>query len=206
MVADTLSTMASQEVPSMKPASRKAGRDHNEDRDSASPAIVSELFFGTLRGIGDSYQASTISKNTREEVLWKNARRPWRRSSMWLLIRVALQLTITRSADGSRDVYKNVMLFIMGRVLSSALNVSLLADYDVGVPLGLFQNLLLPSLTQMSQLSSAESYLASRKGKLPSSLLFDVKNQQSFAARYYDASESHQLLQQTIAPGRNREA
>ncbi|KAF2170452.1 hypothetical protein M409DRAFT_51492 [Zasmidium cellare ATCC 36951] len=400
MVANTLSTMASQEVPSMKPESRKAGRRHNEDRDSASPAIVSELFFGMLRGIGDSYEATTVSKNTREEVLWKNALRPWRRSSMWLLIRVALQLTITRSPDGSRDVHKNVMLFTMSRVLSSALHISLpselyhimnakldrrrqklvrttslhasvatavekalqssfakistrwaslqandalkvhmddlksldfeadtrvelraldeyirsisdrqisgsgsrftpstnllrndssklpplpkdttdeysasnlrqfedwvarhlqawtkkcditnagkqlddlmkeyrglaqrlyrqspehlsamiltivelwiacdhiavrncalLADYDPDIPPEAFQNLLLPSLNQMHRLTTAESYLASRKGKLAPYLLFDIKSPQGFGARFFDSSESHQQLQRTI--------
>ena len=47
--------------------------------------------------------------------------------------------------------------------------------------------------------SDSESYLASRKGKFPSSLLLDTKSKQSFAARFYDTSESHKLLRQTIA-------
>lgn len=47
-IFNTLCTMASQEVPGMKPESKKAGRNHDEDRDSTKPAIVSELFFGML--------------------------------------------------------------------------------------------------------------------------------------------------------------
>lgn len=120
MIADTLSTMTDQEVSTMKPESRKAGRNHTEDRDSARPEIISELFFGVLKGIGSPYQATSISKNTREEVLWNNARRPWRRTPIWLMIRVVLQLIITRSKDGSRSGYKNVMLLIMTHVLNTA--------------------------------------------------------------------------------------
>ena len=91
-IANTLTTMSHQIVPGMQPQTKKAGASHDEDRDSTRPAIVSELFFGMLRGIGSTYQTSSLSKNTREEVLWKQARRPWRRSPMWLLIRVTLQL------------------------------------------------------------------------------------------------------------------
>ncbi|KAK4495018.1 hypothetical protein PRZ48_013345 [Zasmidium cellare] len=408
-VAGTLSTMASQEVPGMKPESKKTGISHTEDRDSTRPAIVSELFFGMLRGIGNLHNASCISKNTRDEVIFNNARRPWRRSPMWLLVRVVLQLTITRSADGSREAYKNVMLFIMSRVLSVAQdadlpselysimiakisrrqqkllatdsksdtlatdsksdtvtetiaatlkasfakicnrwaslqaadaakvdmeglksldfeadthvkldsldtylramknrqssgpdtkftpttgllkskadelpplpkavnndyaasnlqqfedwiarnlqawtkqcdvrhackqlgdlakeyhsiaesfyknspehtsvmlltmlelwvacdqaavqNCSMLADYQIEIPTGMLQNLLLPSFSQMRRLSEVESYLASRQGKLSAALLFDAGSQNSFPARFFDSSQSLQLLQHNI--------
>jgi len=129
MVAQTLATMSVQKVSSMQEVSRKARTDHDEDRDTASPAAVSELFFGMLRGIGETkYTTFAISKHTRDEVLWKDARRPWRRSSMWLLLRATLQLTITRASDGSTALYKNVLLLLMKRLLSLARQLDISAE------------------------------------------------------------------------------
>ncbi|KXT06191.1 hypothetical protein AC578_1431 [Pseudocercospora eumusae] len=100
--------------------SKKAQKTHEEDRDTNSPAMVSELFLSVLRGMGEAYPASSIMKKTREEVLYDNAKAPWRRSPMWLLIRVTLQLVLTRSRGGSYNLYKLVMLSIMGHIVRAA--------------------------------------------------------------------------------------
>ena len=113
-----LSTMSGQSVPEMQTCSKKISTTHEEDRDTPRPVIVSELFLGMLRGIGAPHYTTSVTKRTREEVLFNYARKPWRRSAMWLLVRVALQLTILRSPDGSLALYKNVILFIMCRLLS----------------------------------------------------------------------------------------
>lgn len=120
-ISNMLSTMCQQPVAEMQPQSRKARGDHDEIRDTAYPGIISELFFGFLTGFGDVVSVSAISKNTREEVFWKDAETPWRRSSMWLLIRVVLQLILTRSEDGSRMLYKESMAFIMCQYLEASL-------------------------------------------------------------------------------------
>jgi len=127
-ISRMLSTMSHQNAPGMQPQTKKAGANHDEDRDSTQPSIISELFFGIIRGIGATHSSSTVSKNMREEVLWKNARRPWRRSPMWLLIRVALQLVISRSENGSRTLYKKVMVFIMSQILDAARRFDLPAE------------------------------------------------------------------------------
>ncbi|CAK1363128.1 unnamed protein product [Cercospora beticola] len=121
-IAATLSRMCHQSVPGMQPVSWKAGFSHEEGRDTASPAAVTELFFGFVKGL-ESTSAITVSqitKNTRDEVLWNQAKGPWRRASMWLLIRVALQLVISRSPGGSRDFYKEVMVYIMSFTLQTS--------------------------------------------------------------------------------------
>lgn len=119
-IANTLTTMCHKKVPGMQPTSQKAGSKHDEHRDTTHPAAVSELFMGILKSIGNPATVSTIAKNTRDEVLWDDAEFPWRRSPMWLLIRVALELVITRSSDGSPTLYKEVMVFIMTHILVSA--------------------------------------------------------------------------------------
>lgn len=98
----------------------KTGIRHDESRDTTNPAVVSELFMGVLKGIGSAVTVSSISKNTRDEVLWKQAAAPWRRSPMWLLIRVSIQLVVSRSSDGSHAVYKEIMVFIMSHILKSS--------------------------------------------------------------------------------------
>lgn len=60
------------------------------------------------------------SQNTREEVLWLNSKMPWRRSSLWLWIRVALQLVIQRlraKEEVTEDLYKHFMIYYMGATL-----------------------------------------------------------------------------------------
>ena len=113
MVATTLETMCQQTAPGMQPQSKKKDNKHDENRNTTNPAMVSELFFGVLEGMGESLSVAAISKNTRDEVLWSNAKEPWRRSPMWLLIRVALQLVITRAPDGSLYLYKEFMVFMI---------------------------------------------------------------------------------------------
>lgn len=120
VIANTLSTMGIEAVPSMQPLSHKSGKKHGEHRDTTNPALVTELFMGFLRGFGRPIRLSTISKNTRDEVLWNAAEAPWHRSPMWLLIKVVMHLVITRSPGGTNCAFKRVMVFIMSQVLDSA--------------------------------------------------------------------------------------
>lgn len=67
-----------------------------------------------------------IQKHSREEVLWENAKLPWHRSPLWLLVRVTMQLLFHRSdsADGSIGVqgYKLFILHLLATVLDKALS------------------------------------------------------------------------------------
>ncbi|KAK4550978.1 hypothetical protein LTR86_011319, partial [Recurvomyces mirabilis] len=128
-VAHTISLMSSTAVPEMQPQSKKARQSHNEDRDTTDPGLVSELLIGgVLRGFGSAAKVSSILKKTREEVLWDNARRPWRRSSMWLLLRVVIQLIVERAPDGSRPIYKEIMICIMSNILERAMKPTMPSD------------------------------------------------------------------------------
>ena len=89
----------------------KAGSKVREVRESAHPRSISELLMGILRGIGQPASVDRITKRIADEVLWKDALRPWRRSPLWLVIRVALQTSL----DG--DMYKTFMLFFHTHIL-----------------------------------------------------------------------------------------
>lgn len=63
-----------------------------------------------------------IQKNTREEVMWLDCRSPWRRSALWLLVRVILQLTFHRSSIEANvgNLYKQFMVFFMATIVDKA--------------------------------------------------------------------------------------
>ncbi|KAK1255540.1 hypothetical protein MKX08_009535 [Trichoderma sp. CBMAI-0020] len=117
-LANTIATMSHQEVSQMKPKIAKAGDQHIEERDTTTPTIVTDFLVAGLRAIGQPSQGSRIWKNTREEVLWSDADSPWRRSPVWLLVRVAIQLYLSRSAS-NKGLYKEFMVFFMAYILQS---------------------------------------------------------------------------------------
>ncbi|KAH6952351.1 hypothetical protein BKA56DRAFT_638451 [Ilyonectria sp. MPI-CAGE-AT-0026] len=116
----TLEKMSHQTVQETKNKVRKAKQEHDEDRETVDPRIVTDLLPSMLRGAGKQVSVPGICKNTREEVLWSNSKLPWRRSPVWLLIRVGLQLTMTRLARKDKGLYKEFMAFLMAQVLDVA--------------------------------------------------------------------------------------
>jgi hypothetical protein len=102
----------------------KAKSTIREERDTTHPRYITELLTGILRGFGSIADIPRIRKRIGDDVLWDSAKLPWRRSPLWLVIRVALQTTLERSALG-RTTYKSFMLFFMARLTSLAL------DYDL---------------------------------------------------------------------------
>ena len=74
-------------------------------RDTSHPRYITELLTGILRSLGHPADIVRITKRVGDESEWS-----WRRSSLWLLIRVAIQTSLGRSALG-HDTYKNFMLF-----------------------------------------------------------------------------------------------
>lgn len=119
-VANTMATMSHQRVAQVIPKARKAGQSHEEERDTASPAVVTELLASILLGFGREVSAQGIRKHTREEVLWNNSKLPWRRSPTWLLVRVTLQLSFQRLALLDKDIYKKFMVYFMAQILETA--------------------------------------------------------------------------------------
>ncbi|KAI1660392.1 hypothetical protein F4813DRAFT_292940 [Daldinia decipiens] len=119
-VAYTLTKMTHQSAPDTQPQVRKSNKMHDEDRDTTHPKMITELFFAFLLSMGNEVEVTKIWKNTREEVFWQDAELPWRRSALWLLIRVVLQLLFTRSASSPTcpdHIYKAFMIYFMAQIL-----------------------------------------------------------------------------------------
>ncbi|PYH42617.1 uncharacterized protein BP01DRAFT_404617 [Aspergillus saccharolyticus JOP 1030-1] len=119
IMAQTLAKMSYQPAVGTMAKVHKAGELHDEDRDTTHPKMVTELFMAFLRSVCTDTQAVQIMKNTRDDVMWLNSRRPWRRSSLWLMARVVLQLCFRRftTFHETDDMYKHVMVYFLGSML-----------------------------------------------------------------------------------------
>ena len=105
----------------------KAGSTVIEERDTPHPRYITQLLTDILRGMGQVAEVTRISKRIGDDVLWDHARKPWRRSPLWLVIRVALQTTLHRESSGHNE-YKTFMVFLMAKILGEVLNEGFSSD------------------------------------------------------------------------------
>jgi hypothetical protein len=111
------------------PIVKKARSNVVETRDTVNPRFVNEMLTGILRAVGQPLDVSRFYKHTREDVLWNDSFKPWRRSPLWLFLRVILQTSLMRNDDEQLHFrYKSFMLFFMAHVLNCALEASLPSD------------------------------------------------------------------------------
>ena len=94
------------------PTASKAGSVVNEVRESAHPKYISELLVGILRGYGQPAVVDRITKRIGDEILWNNTYKPWRRSPLWLILRVTLQSSLR-----AEYLYKSFTLFFHTHLL-----------------------------------------------------------------------------------------
>jgi hypothetical protein len=99
VLAQFLATLDVSTLKEAWPVVIKAHSQTPEIRDSIHPKFITEMLTGILRGIGQPVNAARIHKRTRDDVLWNNVPKPWRRSPLWLLLRVALQTSLGTEAD-----------------------------------------------------------------------------------------------------------
>ena len=119
-LAQAITKMSHQLGPDSQPKVWKADQEHEEMRDTAHPCLITEHLMSFLRAVGKPKEVSMIWKNTREEVLWSQNLLPWRRSSLWLLVRVVMQLGFSRAVTpttASAGMYKAFMVFLLARIL-----------------------------------------------------------------------------------------
>ncbi|CAE6448122.1 unnamed protein product [Rhizoctonia solani] len=122
-VANILSQMNTEVFDKACPTTHKAGTDVRESRNSINPNYFIQFFFGYLRGMGTLLDPSRFDKRLADEVLWRNVKNPWRRSPIWLVIRVALQTSLN-----SKTLYKHFMAYFHASIISQYYKQSLLSN------------------------------------------------------------------------------
>jgi hypothetical protein len=111
-LANFLTQMDVDRLPDAQATTTKAGSKVPETRGTTHPLYISQLLIMILRGMGNEATVNRITKRLADEVCWNKALNPWRRSSLWLVLRVATQTT----AD-SCETYKAFMVFFQARLL-----------------------------------------------------------------------------------------
>ena len=117
--ADFLEKMKRETLAAAAATAKKAGEKLSEERETAHPKFITELLTGILRAVGQVASVERFIKRVGDEVLWDNAKIPWRRSPLWLVIRVSLQMVL-----GVRE-YKSFMVYFMARILNQATRKSI---------------------------------------------------------------------------------
>jgi hypothetical protein len=121
-IAGTIAKMATQSAPGFQPQARKNGKNEDEYRDTTAPGLVTDFLMTVITVLGETTDVKRITKATREDVLWDRCRQPWRRSPLWLLVRVVLQLYFTRNAANLQspdNIYKAFMICMLSRLLGT---------------------------------------------------------------------------------------
>jgi len=84
---------------------------------SVHPRYISELLMGILRGYGHPAVVDRITKRIGDEVLKDSSRMPWKRSPLWLVLRVSLQTSLHAS-----NIYKHFILFFHAHLLRTCIH------------------------------------------------------------------------------------
>jgi len=98
------------------PTTSKARTVVQEVRETVHPRYISGLLVGILRGFGQPAIVDRITKRIGDEVLWRDAYKPWRRLPLWLVLRVTLQTSLHID-----NLYKHFMLFFHAHLLRKCL-------------------------------------------------------------------------------------
>ncbi|KAF9011492.1 hypothetical protein BDZ89DRAFT_1077751 [Hymenopellis radicata] len=143
-LASFIAQMNCDELPGSATHSRKAGSSQIERRDTAHPRYISDLLICVLAALGGEGNpivdaAHRVQKRIADDVLWRDALAPWRRSSLWLVIRVAIQTTLENLWE-----YKAFLLYAMSDialkiVTEQAWTFDKLHCFDPEVPLFVFE-------------------------------------------------------------------
>ncbi|KAI6110733.1 hypothetical protein EDD17DRAFT_1828231 [Pisolithus thermaeus] len=102
------------------PKTSKGGSTVSDARDTVLPRYITELLTVILRAVGRPTEVQRIKKRIGDDVVWHDARLPWRRSPLWSTIRAVLQTTLVRNGLGL-DGYKAFMLFFMNGLAGEAI-------------------------------------------------------------------------------------
>ncbi|KAK4175214.1 hypothetical protein QBC36DRAFT_355360 [Triangularia setosa] len=127
---DVLCKLTKVPIAAFRPKTRKANTDHNENRDTVSPTLVTGWLVGVLRGLGKVVKPTTITKRMREQVNWDKTKQPFHRSPLWVLLRVAMQIVLSQDPGQSDThlLYKGVSTFYHASLLAKATEISLSSD------------------------------------------------------------------------------
>ena len=97
------------------PTVSKAGSAITEYRDTPSPSLISSLLVNILKNNGSTHTPRVITKRIHDDVIFGSKGNPWRRSPLWLVLRVSLRLCLQvyLGEEKSSVVYKGILCIVL---------------------------------------------------------------------------------------------
>ncbi|KAK6500898.1 hypothetical protein TWF506_003658 [Arthrobotrys conoides] len=99
------------------------------DIGATNPSFITHLLTNIIRGVGrpDNARETKICKRVGDAVLGAEAS-VWRRSPLWLVVRVGLQSTLKLETRHGVDWYKCFQVYFMSKILQKALDLDLVTQ------------------------------------------------------------------------------
>ncbi|OQV10858.1 hypothetical protein CLAIMM_14784 [Cladophialophora immunda] len=123
-LSEFLERASAENIKKFGAVTRKARSGAFEPRDTANPALITGLLVAILEGLGRLATVRPIHKRIRDEVRFKDALVPWRRSPFWLLLKVGMLRHLEEAANPTvgRALYKAIMCLLQSRLLAQAVD------------------------------------------------------------------------------------
>ncbi|KAH7412021.1 hypothetical protein DE146DRAFT_784622 [Phaeosphaeria sp. MPI-PUGE-AT-0046c] len=95
-----------------------------EIRDTPDPTLISGALAAILEANGKIHTTTLLRKRVRDTVSFENAHKPWRRSALYLALRVALQRLLYRNFGPEKGLiyYKVTLCVFMSHLLNDGLH------------------------------------------------------------------------------------
>ncbi|KAH8801965.1 hypothetical protein DL96DRAFT_1774481, partial [Flagelloscypha sp. PMI_526] len=120
-LSSVLAQLNSEDIEGSKTHVIKAGTSVEEPRSPPSSKYILDWLMVTLSALEPTTSPHTrsITKRTADDVLWDSAYLPWRRSALWFVLKLALELAV------GRDGYKVFTAYFVTELLHKAVQHNL---------------------------------------------------------------------------------
>ena len=118
-LAEFLEKASVEPVKQFAAVSFKARSNAFESRDTTTPALVGQLLMALLEANGQNHSAMLTRKRVNDDVCWGDgAENPWRRSPIWLVLRVGIQRSLSFLQGGLIGIlhYKFFISFFLSSI------------------------------------------------------------------------------------------
>lgn len=123
--------------------SKKSGGKQEEIRNAIEPHYITQFLFGILRGTGMAKDIHRVHKHVRDDVNWSNAFAPWRRSPLWLVLRVAMQ-----------TVFENPDRYVLNKLQFLSIQTDVLLSTTTETGSGVFKAFMVYFMTCVMELAA----------------------------------------------------
>lgn len=168
-LADLLEQCSSESFPEFAAHAQKAGAELVEIRETANPALISELLITILEALGHRTDPPLLHKRIRDDVLWNHGSEiPWRRAPYWLVLRVGIarHLNAKFGSDAGHACYKLMLCVMFAQLLSRSTD---------SVRMELLQNLRAKLARRIAKLQTARASFGTIAARIYDSVLPHVE-------------------------------